>query len=138
MTAKIQIAKVVVHRVEGPSNECVKKEFVGLGALTEAHRQMLRWSYSAPKDGGYDKCDFTVTFADGYVYQGLFDLTCTGRNISGNSVGEQMFQFMEFVAGKRRPAVWSDATYAAVMKRHEHMKVDATRFLETYELGMLD
>ena len=133
---KIQVSKVIVHRAEGPSHECVTKEFTGTDALGDAQHQMMLWSYSAPKDGGYDKCDFWIHFADGYVYQGRYDLTATGRDSSDDSIRTHVFLFMQFIAGKRRPLHLNEKQYAQVMKRYEHLKDDAVKFLETYDLGL--
>ena len=133
---KVKIAKVVVVRGEGPSNECNKpKEFVGVDAMFDAQMQMQKWSYTAPKNGGYDKCDFTITFEDGYVYKGRYDLTGSGRDSDEDSIRTHVIRHVEFIAGKRRPSHLNDQQYAGIMKRYEHMKDDAVKFLEKASAG---
>jgi len=133
---KIPVIKVIVHRAEGPSSECVAKEFVGVDALTDAQSQMFVWSRSAPKKGGYDKCDFWIHFADGRVYQGRYDLTHTGWDDNDDSIRVHVWKFMKFISGQRRPGHLDDRRYGQVMKRYEHLKDDAIKFLEAYDLGV--
>jgi hypothetical protein len=74
-TNLIPAVSILLNRAEGPSRECGEKTFTGPDCWQQAHRQLRNWSYSAPKGGGYDKTDFTVTFADGNEYEGRFDLS---------------------------------------------------------------
>ena len=76
----MKVSKIIIERCEGKSVECIKLE---CSSYEEANRILLNWSFTAPKGGGYDKCDFQVIFEDGDDYRGRYDLKhYTDREIS--------------------------------------------------------
>jgi hypothetical protein len=133
---KHQVVKVELDRAEGPCDECVKVEFAGADAMMKAQTQMIRWSHTAPKDGGYDKCDFTVTFDDGQTYKGRYDLVHSGRNDGGETIAEQVRNYIGFLAGELRPSWMDDSQWLRACQRHEAdgMATEARKFLEAYEV----
>ncbi len=68
------VKSIRLNRGEGRTEDCNRP--VEVATFAEAARTLRRWSNSAPReqDGGYHKCDFTVTFTDGSVYSGRYDL----------------------------------------------------------------
>lgn len=71
-TQKVAVKTITVTRAEGPSDSCRKPET----ATTYDHANLIlaRWSNTAPRSGGYDKCDFVIVFADDSKYHGTYDL----------------------------------------------------------------
>jgi len=133
-TAKIAVKSVWLNRAEGPVEECVKVLLEGSDSLETAQAVFAKWGKTAPeKGGGYDKCDFKVTFEDGETYEGRYDLQNTGYNDSGETVAQQMANFVGFLAGTKRPAWMNDKQWADACKRHADDAADAKAFLAKYE-----
>jgi hypothetical protein len=105
---------------------------------------VLRWmARTAPHQGGYDKCDFQVIYADGHTYEGRYDLTWD--DVFSGDLAEHMRTHVEFSAGVRLPAHYV-ATYGEneARRRYERYLSDIVKpegvkkykaFLATYELG---
>jgi len=64
----IKIEKIELERLEGLSEKATCKTFHG------ANEILLKWSATAPKTGGYDKCRFSVYWEDGEIYEGRYYL----------------------------------------------------------------
>lgn len=68
----IEPVSIKITRREGPTYRCDRTH--------KATRWSECWAIlrgeasTAPEGGGYDKHDFTVTFADGFTYRGRYDL----------------------------------------------------------------
>lgn len=70
---------------------------------TRAAAVLAAWSYSAPAEGGYHKCDFVVTYADGSTYGGRFDLV--RMTIGGYpDPAAHMREHCELSSGRRKPS----------------------------------
>lgn len=82
-TEKVGVVSITLERAEGPISECGASVMVEasetLDAWGEANVKMAGMAISAPKGGGYDKMDFTITFADGGTYSGTYDLKSAER-----------------------------------------------------------
>jgi hypothetical protein len=93
------------------------------------------WAKTAPEGGGYDKCDFTITYDDGETYSGRFDLQrdhMAGSNLLGNHVR----LFCETYSGRRRPTHITPERYRALMKQYGEETTSAyCEFLDSYEIG---
>jgi len=77
----------------------------------KVNRQMLLWGLSAPKDGGYDKVDFTVEWEDEeYSYTGRFDMEYGGID-AGEPFWLSLKRRIEFYACERRPSHFNDASW---------------------------
>lgn len=68
----IKLKSIKIERGEGPYELCGVLHNVK--SFREADRIMFQQAESAPKNGGYDKCDYTVEWADGSTYQGRYDM----------------------------------------------------------------
>jgi hypothetical protein len=130
---KKQIIKVELERAEGPIEACIKVEFSGPDAVTQAQKQLRQWGETAPEKGGYDKCDFVITFEDGETYTGRYDLVRSGLNDAGETILEQVRRFLGFIAGTYRPAWVDDKTWAQIRQRYDSGRAaEAQAFLEAY------
>lgn len=71
-----KVRKVTLFRAEGPTALCDSKPRVyeGENALRDAHRQLAYNAATAPKNGGYDKHDFSIEWTTGDQYNGRYDL----------------------------------------------------------------
>jgi hypothetical protein len=131
---KIAVKSVELERAEGPVEECVKVALEGPDSLETAQAVLAKWGLTAPeKGGGYDKCDFKVTFEDGETSEGRYDRQNTGLNDSGETIAGQMKNFLGFLAGTKRPAWMSDKQWADAQKRHADDAAGAKEFLDKYE-----
>jgi hypothetical protein len=65
--------KLTLKRAEGPTDQVGNLSIIKTFAQADA--VLKGWSDSAPKRGGYDKCDFTLQLAGDCVeYAGRYDL----------------------------------------------------------------
>lgn len=104
---------ITITRVEGPHEECDKP--ATLASFADADALLMQWSETAPKTGGYNKCDFVIQWANGDTYAGRYDLkhhTCERP-----SVAQHMIDECEFHTGKYCPAHMSEAAYQGQLER---------------------
>lgn len=104
---------ITITRVEGTHEECDKPATVA--SFADADALLMQWSETAPKTGGYDKCDFVIQWANGDTYAGRYDLkhhTCERP-----SVAQHMIDECEFHTGKYCPAHMSEAAYQGQLER---------------------
>lgn len=157
---KKKAIEIELHRAEGRHEECIKvrctaekatttgydgKEaerpyYTGTWATdpwTRANAVLASWSHTAPKTGGYDKCDFKVTYEDGETYEGRYDLTHMDRD-GYPSIEKHMTSFIGCYSGRRKPAHLKDADYRRFLAFYEK---DGTcesyaKFEDAYEIGL--
>lgn len=101
---RIQIKSIHLVRAEGSHAECgsAKITSAGLAAMQDAQAQLRRWADTAPAKGGYDKCDFTIEFDDGSIYEGRYDLkhwSCETVDLPGHIRGH-----LEYYSGRFCPS----------------------------------
>jgi hypothetical protein len=80
---RVPVASITITRAEGRSHECGKT--VTVTSWASAKAILFSWSMTAPRDLGYHKCDFVVTWADGETHEGRYDLkhyTCESPNLA--------------------------------------------------------
>lgn len=70
----IKATRIIFHRAEGTRHDTGDHEFVGDHLWHDVERHIFGASFSAPAQGGYDKCDVTITFADGWGYRTRYDM----------------------------------------------------------------
>ena len=134
----IPAVKIEITRAEGPHEEvgkpevCTREAYFGIWDC--ADRILIRWSHTAPKAGGYDKCDFTVTWEDGETYNGRYDLK--HHAVEFPNLAKHVYDFAMFHAG-----LWSswmtEEQYRDFLNRPDLMEAipKFQHFLQTYELG---
>lgn len=67
---KTQIKEIWINKAEGKTSECFD---ITVNSMEKANKMLALWAKNAPTMG-YDKCDFKVTFEDGEIYEGRYDL----------------------------------------------------------------
>lgn len=87
--------KITLIRAEGPTAEC--GIFFDAASFFDADLKLKSWSWSAPKAGGYDKCDFwIVDAATGVNYEGRYDLKHWSVELPDLKAG--VVRYLEYVA----------------------------------------
>ena len=131
MTAQSKVVKIELRRGEGASIDCGK--WHTLYSWEEADRLLKKWSITAPKDGGYDKCDFKISFDDDDKYQGRYDLkhwSCKQDSGLEISLAQHVKGFLEFVSGVR-PSWMSDNQWKETRRMFADSEQEAKQWLET-------
>lgn len=129
----IKAVKIEVHRGEGPRNECEGK-WHAFTTFRDAEALLAKWARTAPKTGGYDKCDFKVTYEDGETYEGRADIK--HDHIFGYSLSRHMTDFLTFYAGTRCPPHLSRERYEAFLATlDKEDKEGSAEFLANYQIG---
>jgi hypothetical protein len=131
MATKIPVKLITFERAEGLTEECVKVEFK---TFAEVNAHIRRAARTAPRKGGYNKCDFLVEYADGEKYEGRYDLTyadATGHDQLQTHMGEHV----RFFAGLWCPAHITRQRYNEMITGYgEASRKSYTDFLEKYAL----
>ncbi len=136
MTNRILVSTITITRAEGLVEECDKPETVH--SWEAADRLLLDWSVTAPKNGGYDKCDFELVFADGETYSGRYDLMHHSKEVP--HLAGHVRAHCGTVAGWLKPEwVESDEEWERIKARQLSMfsaaRIEAVRnFLRHYEI----
>jgi hypothetical protein len=95
----IRVKKVWLNRAEGPTKLLTGPRTAS--SLEDADRIIKGWATSAPKDGGYDKVDFKVTWDDGEIYEGRYDMVYADSWKA--NIGDQIRRFLSFYGGAECP-----------------------------------
>ena len=132
-SGKIRAVRFDLHRAEGPSAECIR---VTCNTWEESDSILQTWARTAPKPGnGYDKTDFTVTYADGESYTGTYYLKNHDTHHTGQ-LARHIREFMTFYAGLRCPSHMTRKAYQELMDQYGPAEQENARaFLDGYELG---
>jgi hypothetical protein len=145
-----KMTSIKLERAEGTSEECIE---VTVTSWDDADLTLARWAHTAPCDGkcgfphiksqyllgGYNKCDFLVTFEDGETYEGRFDLTHK-HMIGVNLLQKQMLNHMRFHALQWTPPHMTRAEHERYINEtmacrgFENIKKEAEDFLKNYEI----
>ncbi len=133
--AKIQAVKISIKRAEGPRALCHRAmEFVGDDCWEQANEWLLAMSPTFPSSG-YDKHDFTITWANGETYFGRLDCKTEGCDGNDLDVADHVRSEAEFIAGLHRPAWMNDRQWSDCCARNELHRPEALSFLATYQIG---
>lgn len=73
-TTTIEATEIVIDRHEGQTAACGERRFAGPGCWAAAELYLAAASASAPDGGACDKCEVTITFADGFTFRGRYEL----------------------------------------------------------------
>ncbi len=128
--------RITIERAEGYVDECVRVTIEpghGHGDLWDAaNRILLLWSLTAPRERGYDKCDFRVEYEDGEVYEGRYDLHHWTRETDEGTpfpdLAEHMRNWLRHWVGKDESASW-------IVKHNPDLPGRCERMLGGYEIG---
>lgn len=134
---KVPAVKITLTRAEGYAAECVTVVLEGPELWTRANGTLHGWSYTAPKSGGYNKCDFKVEYADGETYEGRYDLK--HFTLEMPSLARHMVGFLEVASLRVKPGNMSAEDwerYAKVSRARDSEHAEAYgKFLDSYEIG---
>jgi hypothetical protein len=108
---KAKITKVTVTRAEGLTKECNKPRTVN--CIRVASSILADWARTAPKHGGYDKCDFKIEFDNGNTYSGRYDLE--HLSIRTPDLARHVNEGVAFFTGKFRPSHMTTERYARAL-----------------------
>lgn len=127
--------QITITRAEGPSALCRKpKTFEGPDCWTAARKWLFSQSTTFPKEGGYDKHDFVVTFADGETYEGRLDCKHPTCSDPGLNVGAHMLSFLRFYAGEYCPPHMTRERYEQFLAQQEGPSAECKDILANYEI----
>jgi len=123
----IPVKEITITRREGPRYKLgIVRTY---HSFNDAHLGLLNESYDFPASGGYDKHDFTITWADGETYEGRLDCkhpSCTNNDLSINNHIKEMALF---VTGKAKPTHLTERQYQGYIdntplkEREEYQKL---------------
>jgi len=134
----IKVRSITLTRAEGRHEEVGKPITLQKGQHPDmwaaADKVLYGWSTTAPKEGGYDKCDFVIEYDDGEKYTGRYDLY--HHSIEFPNLSKHVYDFVRFTSGKYKGALTQEEYDK--FKEQEHFKKLApefAKFLDKYEIG---
>ena len=127
--SKIPASSIAITRAEGPARLCKTRVFK---TWKNASAALLAAAHTYPEGGCYDKHDLVVTFADGETYSGRLDCKRDGGDCD---VALHVREYVEFLAGARKPDHMSEEQYLEHMRRDPNQMGEALAFLATYQIG---
>lgn len=131
---KIKAVKFEITRAEGPTHLCGKKTPVS--SWKEADAIFSEVARTAPTTGGYDKCDFRITFEDGETYEGRMDVK--GNPDENETLAQHVGQLARFYAGRRKPDHLNQQQYDDFLAQNESynpgLANSYAEFLDKYEI----
>ena len=139
MRALIRAKTIILDRVEGSHVEVGRPEARIERADHEdiwstADSTLKDWSETAPKEGGYDKTDFTIVYDDGETYKGRYDLK--HWTVEYPDLAKHVYHFVGFHAGVYKPPHLTAEEYAEILNRLWVKEIpEFQKFLQTYEIG---
>ncbi len=141
MENKIKVTQITITRAEGRHEECghpvtcLNSETSQRTAWQNANEILVNWSYTAPKDGGYDKCDFVVAYENGEQYKGRFDLMHIDREYP--NLAAHIRSLNNWYAGRATHPHCGMEKYKQVLKMYEQegYTKESAEFLDNYEIG---
>lgn len=129
---RVRVKQIHLFRAEGAPEEC---HGTVVSSFAEANHVLWQWSATAP-NLGYHKVDFRVTFEDGEVFEGRYDMK---PNLEGEGPLEDHIQrFVGFYSGQWRPRWMTAERYAAALAvSGSEFQTQCADFLAKYDLGEL-
>jgi len=136
----IPAVKIEITRAEGLHSEvtgipevCTRETMFGIWDCADSI--LMKWSHTAPKEGGYDKCDFKITFEDGETYSGRYDLK--HNSIEYPNLAKHVWGFTTFHAGVGKPGHLTQEDYNKYLTISVWSGTipEFKKFIQTYEIG---
>lgn len=132
--SKSQAVKIEISRAEGSIHECGIWHTVESWEAADA--LLNTWSHTASENGGSDKCDFKITFADDDTYNGTFYLKhwrCQLESDYSLSLSNHVEKHLRISSGEK-PQWMDDERWKALNKIYAKQRQEAIRFLETKDI----
>lgn len=129
---KIKIKAITLIRVEGPNEQCGKE--ITRTTWSDANFALRQMSDTAPEKGGYDKVDFRVVFADGFVYSSRYDLK--HWRVELPNLQDHVRGLADFYTGKAQPSHMTPEQYREFLDRphSRHVAEAYGELLHAYEV----
>lgn len=131
---KIEATKIIVHRVEGWSHECKPRVFEGKSCWLDTEVFLWSSALTAPVREGYDKCQVTITFADGFVTATRYDLYHPDSG-KFQALAEHVRREWELYAGRRLPARMKRESWERFIKDYNITPIQWVDRCERYAIG---
>ncbi len=127
----VPVKKIVITRVEGPIKLCDRPmEFKDFNS---ASAWLASQSPTFPKDGGYDKHDFTVEFEDGETYSGRLDCMHFSCRNADLDVKRHIVSHCEWMSGRTAHPWCGEEEYRRMIATYEPATIKAYGdFLDKY------
>ena len=132
----VKAKEIVIERAEGPVAETGKpRTLTGPAVWEQADSILVKWGKTAPKNGGYDKCDFKVTWEDGQTYSGRYDLVHPDKEWP--DLAKHIYELSAMYAGRFRPAWMNDRQWQDFLNDSTTKQLGPKYrdFLDHYEIG---
>jgi hypothetical protein len=126
-----KVKGISITRVEGAP---VGSANARADSWAHADTVLHRWSESVARDGGFDKCEFTVEWEDGETYQGRFDLV-NWRDAEPD-LAKHVRELAYFYTGRLRPNHMTPEVYAAFLEERSAVQVVYGGLLANNDLGV--
>ncbi|MBX0320142.1 hypothetical protein [Shouchella clausii] len=134
-TVKIAIKEITFQWSEAPSH--IVKDNTTVASLKEANQIIFDIACNRANEEGYTKTAFTIEWNDGHIHEGRIDVNRSHCN-SSNPLGEHVKYFIGSLAGKNKPAQYTDEQYRNFLKSVYKIDSDKMRefekFLQVYQL----
>jgi hypothetical protein len=125
---RYKATEIVFTRVEGEQSQLGTWRFTGERLWDEVEDLISKLRWTAPKTGGYDKCDVAITFAPdetGFqlVYRTRYDMQHYDESGYGDGLARQVCREWRFYAGRSRPARMTASQHSSFLANR---KIDAS------------
>jgi hypothetical protein len=129
---KSNIKSIKIYRAEGNSTEDSNLgKWQTYNNVNDANNRLRQISSTAPKTGGYDKTDVIVTFDNGFVYKGRWDVKHYSQQHADLDIQKHIKDTFDFKAGNtERGKEWIEKGYTTKEGQKE-----AQKYLEELNLG---
>lgn len=136
---KLKATKILFDRAEGPVGMCLARTFTGPTLWEDCETHVFRQRWTAPKEGGYDKCDVYVTFeadetGDELTYKTRYDMTHPDAGGYADSIQRHVRLEWMFYAFRSTPAHLTREKHELILKRLEVDTAKFAKFCDTYEI----
>ena len=128
---KIGVQKIVITRIEGPSNLCDKPQVYSSWELAKFGLARSNSTYPGPEQG-YNKHKFTVYYLDGNTYSGRLDVKQLCCPDNDQDVKRHVNETISYYAGIYKPGWMSIEQYEDVLKSEN--KQEYLDYLKTYDV----
>jgi hypothetical protein len=127
--------EIWINRAEGPVKDCVAVTLTEEKLWKQADDLLKRWSDTAPQNGCYDKCDFKVTFEDGELYEGRFDMKHWSVELP--DLEDHILHFVRWHAGLCEHPWCGKEQYEQMVEQYHQdgNQGIALDFLDGYQIG---
>jgi hypothetical protein len=128
----IQVKNIKMERAEGLTTECITVE---TNTYKQANITLRQWALTAPKNGGYNKCDVVVSFENNEKISFRFDMEFQ-HSTQANILQKEIISLMNWYAGKTENPHCGKEVYNNLIETYKKSGnfQQAQTILENYDL----